>query len=391
MRSRVALDPAHRAVMRLIMMRLVILGLAVALASPAGATPVVPTTAPKAQQQLRQVRRQLRETRAQLRAVKRQERHVLRDLEVMDRRRETLEGDLRRLERRLQETQSRAQATGTRLAVVRRRLESQRARVDGRLRAIYKWGQQGYVDLLLEAADFTELVTRAHFLGAIMRADARLLDAYEADVQEYTELYLELEAQQEEIGTLILQTRARQGELRGEVVAKQTLLARTQRERALYEQVVADLEQTDRDLEALIRRMQPSGRALRGRFRGFLWPARGVFTSRFGVRTHPIFRIRRMHSGVDIAAPRGSSVAAAWDGTVLYTGWFGGYGKIVIIDHGDGISTLYAHLSAILTAPGRSVRKGQVIGRVGSTGFSTGPHVHFEIRVNGTPINPAAP
>src|SRR3990172_9437307 len=314
-----------------------------ALASPVGAAPAPSTPPPpaKARQQLRQVRQALRERRAQLHSVKQQERRALRDLEEMDRRRDAAEADLRRLEVELRQTRSRAQATAASLAVVRTRLAGQRARVDGRLRDIYKWGRQGYVDLLLEAGDFSELVTRAHFLGAIMRADARLLVHYEADVQEYSRLYLQFVHQEEQIA-------------------------------------------------ALIRRRQPAGgpATLGGRFRGFLWPARGVFTSGYGMRYHPIFRIRRMHSGVDIAAPRSAPVVAAWDGTVLYTGWFGGYGKIVIIDHGDGLSTLYAHLSAILTRPGARVRKGQMVGRVGSTGFSTGPHVHFEIRVNGTPVNP---
>ncbi len=369
-----------------------LLAAVLALTPAAAAAAPLPTPAIRARQQLRQVRRELEERRAQLRVVRQQERRVLHELEEMDRRREAAEADLRRLEVQQRQIRARAQATGTKLAVVRARLAGQRARVQGRLRDIYKWGRRGYLDLLLDAADLSELVTRAHFLGTIMRADARLLAQYEADVGEYARLYLELETQQEEVTALIARTQARRARMLEEAAAKERLLARIQNERALYEQVIEDLEEADRNLVALIRRMQPAGPpVLAGRFRRFTWPARGSFTSGFGVRVHPIFRIRRMHSGVDIAAPRGARVAAAWDGTVLYAGWFGGYGKIVIIDHGEGISTLYAHLSAILTAPGARVRQGEVIGRVGSTGFSTGPHVHFEIRVNGTPVNPVAP
>lgn len=95
-----------------------------------------------------------------------------------------------------------------------------------------------------------------------------------------------------------------------------------------------------------------------------------------------------MHTGVDIGAPRGAPVEVAAAGRVIYTGWFGGYGKIVIIDHGGGVSTLYAHLSQILTEEGRNVEKGEVIARAGSTGYSTGPHLHFEVRLNGRPIDP---
>lgn len=366
---------------------------ALLLGSPAAVTQAaapVPTTG-SAQQKLEQIREELREKRQQLKSVRQQERRAMADLEAMDRRRETAESRLRGLETDLRETRARAAAAAADLAETRRHLAAERGRVDGRLRDIYKWGRQGYVDLFLDAADFPELITRAHFLSAVMRADARLLDAYEADLREYGRLSDELQGHQERTTRLIAETRARRTELTGEVDAKAALLNRIQRERSLYEQVVEELERTDRDLVALIRRLQAAqapGVVPAIRFRQLLMPTRGRFTSGFGVRRHPIFGVRRMHSGVDIAAARGSPVRVAADGVVAYTGWFGGYGKIVIVDHGEGLSTLYAHLSSILTAAGQRVRKGQLIARVGSTGYSTGPHLHFEVRVNGTPVNP---
>jgi len=120
----------------------------------------------------------------------------------------------------------------------------------------------------------------------------------------------------------------------------------------------------------------------------FIWPLRGIVTSRFGFRRHPIFRLRQFHQGLDIAAAQGSPVRAAFAGVVLFAGWYGGYGKLVIIDHGQGTSTLYGHLSAILASTGQQVPQGHVVGRVGSTGYSTGPHLHFEVRQNGKPVDP---
>lgn len=114
----------------------------------------------------------------------------------------------------------------------------------------------------------------------------------------------------------------------------------------------------------------------------FIWPARGTLTSRFG------WRYRRRHEGIDLAAPRGTPIYAARDGVVEYSGWKGGYGRVVFVRHGGGVVTVYGHASSLLVQPGRPVKKGQLIARVGCTGRCTGSHLHFEVRVNGRAVNP---
>lgn len=353
---------------------------------PSAATPLV-----QERKQLRQVLAELTRQRLRLRQVKRQERRVLGELEGIDRTREEAEHRLEELSTELDHAQIRAQAAATKLALTERDLERARTILGLRLRDIYKHGRTGYVDVLLGADDFGELLTRWQFLSTIVRADARLIAEFDVGAARYRELYRQLRAEQAELLSLAGQTEARRREIIAKEQQKRSLLTRLQEERAAYEQMVKELEENSTQLESLILRSQASPtragyvRAL-GRF---LWPARGVFTSPFGMRRHPIFGIRRMHTGQDIAAPYGTLLVAAADGRVMYTGWFGGYGKIVLLDHGEGVSSLYAHLSRILVHPGAAVRRGQAIARVGSTGYSTGPHVHFEIRINGRPVDPA--
>lgn len=121
---------------------------------------------------------------------------------------------------------------------------------------------------------------------------------------------------------------------------------------------------------------------------GFIMPAAGPVTSYFGYRYHPILHFTRFHAGIDIGAGWGSPIVAAADGEVAAAGWAGGYGREVQIAHGGGVVSLYGHMSEIVATPGTYVHAGQVIGYVGSSGLSTGPHVHFEVRVGGTPVNP---
>jgi murein DD-endopeptidase MepM/ murein hydrolase activator NlpD len=121
---------------------------------------------------------------------------------------------------------------------------------------------------------------------------------------------------------------------------------------------------------------------------GLMTPVAGRITSGFGMRYHPILHFARMHAGIDFGAPWGSPIVAAADGTVVAAGYGGGYGRQVQIAHGGGIVTLYGHMSSIAATPGEPVRQGQVIGYVGSSGLSTGPHLHFEVKVNGRPVDP---
>ena len=122
----------------------------------------------------------------------------------------------------------------------------------------------------------------------------------------------------------------------------------------------------------------------------YTWPTPGYtrITSPYGMRKHPILKTNRMHTGIDIGAPNGATIVSVDHGCVVQVGWYGGYGRVVMVDHGHGIVTMYAHTSAALVNVGDAVKKGQAIAKVGSTGWSTGPHLHFEVRINGKYTNP---
>ncbi len=276
-----------------------------------------------------------------------------------------------------------------------------RHRVASRIARAYKDSSYAELELILEARSLAELGRGRTYLDAVVAKDRR-------DQFELVELRDRLESERallEETKDELLNRRnmvqAHTEDVvalyRANVVARDLVQKELANHRELLSVVLADRAQALRmldELEGVSERTKQE--LLAGASRGnpsvvpgyFIWPAEGPLTSGFGPRMHPIAGEVRQHNGIDIGAPYGAPVWAAASGRVLRAGTMGGYGLTVVIDHGDGLSTLYAHQSSLSVAEGDFVQQGAVIGKVGSSGYSTGPHLHFEVRVNGEPVDP---
>ncbi|HLY02328.1 MAG TPA: peptidoglycan DD-metalloendopeptidase family protein [Candidatus Cybelea sp.] len=274
-----------------------------------------------------------------------------------------------------------------------------------RLVDIYEYGDLSYVDALIAARSFSEFVERWEDLRLLIAANQRAVRArkaaearvaaVEADL-ETTRLQLQQEEQAQD------QARSQLGSLADERRNLVTLAGIHRRSVATEVAEMEDLSaaeeaslerlilERERELESAQRAAGIAGGADSSGASGmFSWPVTGTITSPFGWRSNPFGGAPEFHQGLDIAAPSGTTVTAAAGGTVIMAQWYGGYGNYILIDHGGGYSTGYGHLSAIYVSNGQSVQRGQAIGAVGSTGQSTGPHLHFEVRIAGKPVDPA--
>jgi murein DD-endopeptidase MepM/ murein hydrolase activator NlpD len=302
-------------------------------------------------------------------------------------------------------TQRRIAWNAIQLDAARRSLQLHNELLKRRLVDIYEYGDLSYVDALIAARSFSEFVERWEDLRLLIAANQRAVRArkaaearvaaVEADL-EGTRLQLQQEEQAQnearsQLGSLADERRnlvtlagMRRRSVATEVAEMEDLSAA---EEASLEGLILERE---RELEAQQRAAGISGGADRSGAGGmFSWPVTGTITSPFGWRSNPFGGAPEFHQGLDIAAPTGTTVTAAAGGTVIMAQWYGGYGNYILIDHGGGYSTGYGHLSAIYVTTGQSVQRGQAIGAVGSTGQSTGPHLHFEVRIAGKPVDPA--
>jgi murein DD-endopeptidase MepM/ murein hydrolase activator NlpD len=265
---------------------------------------------------------------------------------------------------------------------------------------VYKDGPVSFVGFLLGAEDLRSLVSRAEFVHRVFRSDEERivsLEEQKARVQEEREQVEELRdraaeqveavrAERNRTAAFSEQVGARASALRAELAEQYGELDDVQARKEQYLRQQEELEAESRRVASLLRG-RTGGEATVGRG-GMIWPASGPLTSGYGWRTHPIFGTKRFHAGIDIGAPTGAPVSAAATGTVVHASAKGGYGNAVIVDHGGGVATLYGHLSSVSTSHGATVARGETIGGVGCSGYCTGPHLHFEVRVNGDPQDP---
>jgi murein DD-endopeptidase MepM/ murein hydrolase activator NlpD len=271
---------------------------------------------------------------------------------------------------------------------------SRRQTLNNRLVSVYKYGYQSYFEALLQARSFSEFVSRFEMVGEFVRDDVNLIQTLKKQqaliAQKRQEIALKQQDLEVQRGAYSrLQNQAKNEQTRWDATARdqQQQLAAIQKDRRQLEQALDELERLSKQMESQIRGLQSKNHTALGTG-NLIWPTQGTITSKFGNRYHPILRRYRYHSGVDIAAPQGTPIFAADNGFVIFSDYNGGYGKMIIIDHGNGISTVYGHCSTLLVGAGQTVSKAQNIAQMGSTGLSTGSHLHFEVRKDGVPQDP---
>ncbi|EKV01076.1 metalloendopeptidase-like membrane protein [Leptolyngbya sp. PCC 7375] len=242
--------------------------------------------------------------------------------------------------------------------------------------------------VLLKSENLNEFLERRYRLGKIYQADRDFMVELQEKANFIVRQQQGVEAQKNSIALLRQQLLARRDQYEAQADQQTQLITRLKDNRSALEAAQAQLARDSESLANLIRQRIAAANGIVLGTGQMSIPTSGGITSRFGSRIHPVLGYRRFHAGVDFGAPYGTRITAADSGKVIFSGWYGGYGNSVIIDHGGGLTTLYAHASRLNVREGQAVVKGQSIAAVGSTGLSTGPHLHFEVRRNGNPVDP---
>lgn len=374
-------------------------------------------------QELKRVKTKIEINRRMINAAQKRQSDIVREISLSDKKIYRLQIDLAKIEPVLNKTMARKaqvefdlhkmekklQISEAGLTIVEKKLAFKKEFFNKRIRNAYKRGKSNTLEAILSSRDLGDLLQRASLINMILENDAELVSELKqskalvekrvgqvrtekTEVANKRQILIREENRYRAIRNRFLTQRS---QLQAEINKQKNAYAKLQKDKSQLEAALNALEGTSNTIADQIRTLERGGRISVSRGYGrasmggrFIWPCPGPITSGFGYRFHPVLKYSRLHAGVDFRAPHGTVIRAAQSGTVIMAGWRGGYGKAVVISHGNGISTLYGHNSRLLVSYGQSVSQGQPIAYSGSTGLSTGPHLHFEVRVNGTPRNP---
>ncbi|MDR1571246.1 MAG: peptidoglycan DD-metalloendopeptidase family protein [Clostridiales Family XIII bacterium] len=334
------------------------------------------------------VREEISRTQAKYDEGKKKESALSQQIKDLEARIQASEAEIAGIQGDINETQAAIASVELDLAAAEERVSEQGDALNARLRAMYMNGEMGLIDIILGSSDISEFMSSFEMVKRIYESDLRLLEDMESQ-------YASIDAQKKELESMrrrLVEQQTAQKNVQSGIEADRNAVAlakvEVSEENKKLSKMLDELNEEANRITAEILRKQGSQAYIEG---DMLWPVPEYsrISSEFGNRMHPILKVKKMHTGLDIAAPSGTPIRAANGGTVIVAGWnSGGYGNMVMVDHGGKIVTLYAHCSSLAVSEGDIVAAGQTIAYVGSTGNSTGPHCHFEVRVNGDYQNP---
>ena len=357
------------------------------------------------------VHEKLHEKRAQLNDAKVRVGTIQSQLADTNRNIGAVNGRLGEVQSRIGSTQRKLAWNRIQLAAAQATLRRHQDALNRRLVDAYEHGDLGYLDVLLRARSFGDFVERWNDVRFLIKANESTIRARKADQSKVVAIETGLLGVQSELRAEEAQARLERSALDGLAAQRAQLLAAADAQRQVAQSAVNELDEetaaAEAQLEALIRAKQEEEEQRRlaerrarqlageqlppepGAPGQLMWPASGPITSPFGMRVNPVTHVFRLHAGIDIGVGSGTTVAAAATGRVIVAGWDdGGCGNMVVLDHGGRLATQYCHLSQIFVGVGQDVQRGQAIAASGSTGNSTGPHLHFGVRINGRAVDP---
>lgn len=337
------------------------------------------------------IAREKERVQERLRYVKQRQRQVSWELASIDARLDRTESRLQRASRDVRRARAALGEASEQYAAAEARLRGHRDDVSARLVAVYQQGEVTPIEVALQAASFADLANQLYLLDQVVGYDADLLDKYEGARQEAEAHHADVKQHEEQLRRLQSKISSERSQVREDRRYTERQKRSLLRDRRAWEEALAELEQDSREVEEMLRALQHAGEGgsrIKPWSGSLSWPLRGRISSGYGRRIHPIYRVRKMHTGIDIAASTGTAIRAVAPGKVVHAARWGGYGNCVIIDHGGDLATLYAHCSRFAVNDGDDVKQGEIIGYVGSTGLATGPHLHFEVRRDGRHVDP---
>ncbi|NMB26946.1 MAG: peptidoglycan DD-metalloendopeptidase family protein [Tissierellia bacterium] len=331
---------------------------------------------------------EMNKKKKEINSLKNQAKDISIQIEEIDKEMEIAAVELDKVKEDLDKLNIDIEKTMDELKEAEEKIEEKQDVFNSRLRVMYKNGNVGYLEVLLSSAGISDFLSRKNMIQSIVDHDVDLIKYMKEQRDIIDKKNTELKAQRASVEVTKSKLEERKTDLARATRAKEELMGILEKDLKKAEEEYDNLNKLAKDIESeIVKRQRVKGPYSGGAME---WPV-PVYTrisSYFGYRIHPIFKTKKFHSGIDIASPAGNKVVAAADGTVIYSGTLGGYGKTIMIDHGGGIVTLYGHNSSLSVSEGAQVKRGDTIAKVGSTGYSTGPHVHFEVRKNGSYVDP---